>query len=117
MIYVSLYVTFSSPCPFPTLWALYVLPNNETVNFSHEVFVVGKYFCVKYQIITNSVHILTLYEEELTLITTLFTVEPPSDLKFKILNENTVEMTWRHPTSQIHGYRILVDSDTGESSS
>ncbi|XP_012693541.2 collagen alpha-1(XII) chain isoform X2 [Clupea harengus] len=43
-------------------------------------------------------------------------VEPPSDLKFKILNENTVEMTWRHPTSQIHGYRILVDSDTDEPS-
>ncbi|XP_063040582.1 collagen alpha-1(XII) chain isoform X2 [Engraulis encrasicolus] len=41
-------------------------------------------------------------------------VEPPSDLKFKILNENTVEMTWRHPTSQRDGYRIQVTSDTEE---
>ncbi|KAL2099144.1 hypothetical protein ACEWY4_005624 [Coilia grayii] len=41
-------------------------------------------------------------------------VEPPSDLKFKILNENTVEMTWRQPTSQRDGYRIQVISDTDE---
>uniref|UniRef100_A0A673M095 Collagen alpha-1(XII) chain n=1 Tax=Sinocyclocheilus rhinocerous TaxID=307959 RepID=A0A673M095_9TELE len=39
-------------------------------------------------------------------------VEPPSDLKFKILNENTVHMSWRRPSSQIQGYRIQVISDT-----
>ncbi|XP_052001055.1 collagen alpha-1(XII) chain isoform X3 [Xyrauchen texanus] len=38
-------------------------------------------------------------------------VEPPSDLKFKILNENTVQMSWRTPSSQIQGYRIQVVSD------
>ncbi|XP_028812322.1 collagen alpha-1(XII) chain isoform X2 [Denticeps clupeoides] len=41
-------------------------------------------------------------------------VEPPSDLTFKILNENTVEMSWRHPLSQIQGYKINVVSDTDE---
>uniref|UniRef100_A0A673M076 Collagen alpha-1(XII) chain n=1 Tax=Sinocyclocheilus rhinocerous TaxID=307959 RepID=A0A673M076_9TELE len=39
-------------------------------------------------------------------------VHPPSDLKFKILNENTVHMSWRRPSSQIQGYRIQVISDT-----
>uniref|UniRef100_A0A672RH16 Collagen alpha-1(XII) chain n=1 Tax=Sinocyclocheilus grahami TaxID=75366 RepID=A0A672RH16_SINGR len=39
-------------------------------------------------------------------------LEPPSDLKFKILNENTVHMSWRRPSSQIQGYRIQVISDT-----
>uniref|UniRef100_A0A672RGH6 Collagen type XII alpha 1 chain n=1 Tax=Sinocyclocheilus grahami TaxID=75366 RepID=A0A672RGH6_SINGR len=38
--------------------------------------------------------------------------KPPSDLKFKILNENTVHMSWRRPSSQIQGYRIQVISDT-----
>uniref|UniRef100_A0A672RGL2 Collagen alpha-1(XII) chain n=1 Tax=Sinocyclocheilus grahami TaxID=75366 RepID=A0A672RGL2_SINGR len=47
----------------------------------------------------------------------LFAVEPPSDLKFKILNENTVHMSWRRPSSQIQGYRIQVISDTGAFSS
>ncbi|XP_026085059.1 collagen alpha-1(XII) chain-like isoform X6 [Carassius auratus] len=41
-------------------------------------------------------------------------VEPPSDLKFKILNENTVHMSWRRPSSQIQGYRIQVISDTDD---
>ncbi|XP_067222856.1 collagen alpha-1(XII) chain isoform X4 [Chanodichthys erythropterus] len=41
-------------------------------------------------------------------------VEPPSDLKFKILNENTVQMSWRRPSSQIQGYRIQVTSDTDD---
>uniref|UniRef100_A0A3Q1GPI4 Collagen, type XII, alpha 1a n=1 Tax=Acanthochromis polyacanthus TaxID=80966 RepID=A0A3Q1GPI4_9TELE len=38
-------------------------------------------------------------------------VEPPSDLKFKILNENTVEMSWTRPSSRIEGFRIQVVSD------
>ncbi|XP_052001054.1 collagen alpha-1(XII) chain isoform X2 [Xyrauchen texanus] len=42
-------------------------------------------------------------------------VEPPSDLKFKILNENTVQMSWRTPSSQIQGYRIQVVSDADDS--
>ncbi|XP_067312279.1 collagen alpha-1(XII) chain isoform X8 [Pseudorasbora parva] len=42
-------------------------------------------------------------------------VEPPSNLKFKILNENTVQMSWRKPGSQIQGYRIQVLSDTDDS--
>ncbi|KAF0044542.1 hypothetical protein F2P81_003700 [Scophthalmus maximus] len=41
-------------------------------------------------------------------------VEPPSDLKFKIINENTVEMSWTRPSSQIEGFRIQVVSDTDE---
>uniref|UniRef100_A0A671VSP0 Collagen alpha-1(XII) chain n=1 Tax=Sparus aurata TaxID=8175 RepID=A0A671VSP0_SPAAU len=41
-------------------------------------------------------------------------VDPPSDLRFKILNENTVQMTWSRPQSRIQGYRIQVTSDTEE---
>uniref|UniRef100_A0A673FNS6 Collagen alpha-1(XII) chain n=1 Tax=Sinocyclocheilus rhinocerous TaxID=307959 RepID=A0A673FNS6_9TELE len=41
-------------------------------------------------------------------------LEPPSDLKFKILNENTVHMSWRRPSSQIQGYRIQVISDADD---
>nr|XP_046228238.1 collagen alpha-1(XII) chain isoform X2 [Scatophagus argus] len=41
-------------------------------------------------------------------------VNPPSDLRFKILNENTVQMIWSRPQSRIQGYRIQVTSDTGE---
>ncbi|KAM9340955.1 collagen alpha-1(XII) chain [Symphorus nematophorus] len=41
-------------------------------------------------------------------------VEPPSDLKFKILNENTVEMSWARPSSRIQGFRIQVTSDADE---
>ncbi|KAM9354603.1 collagen alpha-1(XII) chain [Pholidichthys leucotaenia] len=41
-------------------------------------------------------------------------VEPPSKLKFKILNENTVEMTWERPSSAIEGFRIQVTSDADE---
>uniref|UniRef100_A0A8D3DGG8 Collagen alpha-1(XII) chain n=1 Tax=Scophthalmus maximus TaxID=52904 RepID=A0A8D3DGG8_SCOMX len=37
-------------------------------------------------------------------------VDPPSDVRFKILNENTVQMIWSRPQSQIHGYRIQVTS-------
>uniref|UniRef100_A0A9J7YJA2 Collagen alpha-1(XII) chain n=1 Tax=Cyprinus carpio carpio TaxID=630221 RepID=A0A9J7YJA2_CYPCA len=43
-----------------------------------------------------------------------FVLEPPSDLKFKILNENTVHMSWRRPSSRIQGYRIQVISDTDD---
>ncbi|XP_060735731.1 collagen alpha-1(XII) chain isoform X2 [Tachysurus vachellii] len=38
-------------------------------------------------------------------------VEPPSDLKFKILNENTVLMSWRRSFSQIESYKIQITSD------
>ncbi|XP_029281105.1 LOW QUALITY PROTEIN: collagen alpha-1(XII) chain [Cottoperca gobio] len=41
-------------------------------------------------------------------------VYPPSDLRFKILNENTVQMIWSKTQSRIEGYRIQVTSDTGE---
>ncbi|XP_028250570.1 collagen alpha-1(XII) chain isoform X2 [Parambassis ranga] len=41
-------------------------------------------------------------------------VEPPSDLKFKIINENTVEMSWARPSSRIEGFRIQVVSDADE---
>uniref|UniRef100_A0A8C8FYT6 Collagen alpha-1(XII) chain n=1 Tax=Oncorhynchus tshawytscha TaxID=74940 RepID=A0A8C8FYT6_ONCTS len=43
-----------------------------------------------------------------------FTVEPPSDLRFKILNENTVQMTWNVPLTRIEGFKIQVASDTDE---
>uniref|UniRef100_A0A8B9L6C9 Collagen, type XII, alpha 1b n=1 Tax=Astyanax mexicanus TaxID=7994 RepID=A0A8B9L6C9_ASTMX len=39
---------------------------------------------------------------------------PPSDLRFKILNENTVQMTWRLPMTRIEGFRIQVASNTDE---
>eukprot|EP00064_Thunnus_orientalis_P006626 superscaffoldBa00000696_g6644 len=41
-------------------------------------------------------------------------VEPPSDLKFKILNENSVEMSWTRPSSRIEGFRIQIVSDADE---
>ncbi|XP_068607999.1 collagen alpha-1(XII) chain [Brachionichthys hirsutus] len=41
-------------------------------------------------------------------------VEPPSDLNFKILNENSVEMSWARPSSRIEGFRIQVISDADE---
>lgn len=41
------------------------------------------------------------------------TVDPPSHLRFTILNENMVEMSWVRPLARIDGYRILVTSDTG----
>uniref|UniRef100_A0A8C1VHI0 Collagen alpha-1(XII) chain n=1 Tax=Cyprinus carpio TaxID=7962 RepID=A0A8C1VHI0_CYPCA len=41
-------------------------------------------------------------------------VTPPSDLKFKILNENTVQMIWKQPLSRIEGLKVVVTSDTEE---
>uniref|UniRef100_W5KMB3 Collagen type XII alpha 1 chain n=1 Tax=Astyanax mexicanus TaxID=7994 RepID=W5KMB3_ASTMX len=41
-------------------------------------------------------------------------VEPPSDLKFNILSENTVQMSWKRPSSLIQGFRIQVVSDTDD---
>ncbi|XP_034713985.1 collagen alpha-1(XII) chain isoform X1 [Etheostoma cragini] len=43
-------------------------------------------------------------------------VEPPSDLKFKILNENSVEMTWTRPSTRIEGFRLQVVSNADEPS-
>ena len=51
---------------------------------------------------------------DITLCRLFIAVEPPSDLKFKILNENTVEMTWVRPSSTIQGFRIQVVSDAGQ---
>uniref|UniRef100_A0A6Q2ZEB7 Collagen alpha-1(XII) chain n=1 Tax=Esox lucius TaxID=8010 RepID=A0A6Q2ZEB7_ESOLU len=48
----------------------------------------------------------------LTSLPVLFAVEPPSDLKFTIINENTVQMSWTKPSQRIQGYRIQVTSDT-----
>ncbi|XP_041667909.1 collagen alpha-1(XII) chain isoform X2 [Cheilinus undulatus] len=41
-------------------------------------------------------------------------VEAPSDLKFKIINENTVDMSWTRPSSRVEGFRIQVVSDADE---
>ncbi|KAG2468793.1 COCA1 protein, partial [Polypterus senegalus] len=38
----------------------------------------------------------------------LAAVDPPSDLKFTILNENTVQMAWKSPLSRIDGYKLTV---------
>uniref|UniRef100_A0A3Q3LUA7 Collagen, type XII, alpha 1b n=1 Tax=Mastacembelus armatus TaxID=205130 RepID=A0A3Q3LUA7_9TELE len=46
---------------------------------------------------------------------TVATIDPPTDLRFKILNENTVQMLWSRPQSRIQGYRVQVTSDTDES--
>uniref|UniRef100_A0A4W5QH74 Collagen, type XII, alpha 1b n=1 Tax=Hucho hucho TaxID=62062 RepID=A0A4W5QH74_9TELE len=48
----------------------------------------------------------------LSLLSPLAVFEPPSDLRFKILNENTVQMTWKAPLTRIEGFRIQVASDT-----
>lgn len=49
------------------------------------------------------------------LISTLsFAVDPPSDLNFKIIDENTVHMSWARPADPIVGYRITVDPTTGK---
>uniref|UniRef100_A0A8C7UMG7 Collagen, type XII, alpha 1b n=1 Tax=Oncorhynchus mykiss TaxID=8022 RepID=A0A8C7UMG7_ONCMY len=48
----------------------------------------------------------------LSLLSSLAVFEPPSDLRFKILNENTVQMTWKAPLTRIEGFRIQVASDT-----
>ncbi|KAI4875292.1 hypothetical protein NFI96_022562 [Prochilodus magdalenae] len=45
----------------------------------------------------------------------MFAVEPPSGLKFNILSENTVQMSWRRPSSPVHGFRIQVVSETDDS--
>lgn len=50
----------------------------------------------------------------LTVFHLLFAVEPPSDLKFKILNENSVKMSWTRPSSHIEGFRLQVVSDAGQ---
>ncbi|XP_029902943.1 collagen alpha-1(XII) chain [Myripristis murdjan] len=42
------------------------------------------------------------------------TVDPPSDLRFKILSENAVQMIWTKPRTRIQGYRIQVTSETEE---
>uniref|UniRef100_A0A3Q0R0B0 Collagen alpha-1(XII) chain n=1 Tax=Amphilophus citrinellus TaxID=61819 RepID=A0A3Q0R0B0_AMPCI len=44
----------------------------------------------------------------------LFAVEPPSNLKFHILNENTVEMSWVRPSATIEGFRIQVQVPDGD---
>uniref|UniRef100_A0A7N6B6R2 Collagen alpha-1(XII) chain n=1 Tax=Anabas testudineus TaxID=64144 RepID=A0A7N6B6R2_ANATE len=43
-----------------------------------------------------------------------YIINPPTDLRFKILNEKTVQMIWTRPQSRIQGYRIRVSSDTEE---
>uniref|UniRef100_A0A4W5Q7W7 Collagen, type XII, alpha 1b n=1 Tax=Hucho hucho TaxID=62062 RepID=A0A4W5Q7W7_9TELE len=56
----------------------------------------------------------SLYVLELSTVfgQTRLDIEPPSDLRFKILNENTVQMTWKAPLTRIEGFRIQVASDT-----
>ncbi|XP_061158183.1 collagen alpha-1(XII) chain-like isoform X19 [Syngnathus typhle] len=41
-------------------------------------------------------------------------VDPPSDLNFKILNENTVEMSWVRPSTRIEGFRVQITSEADE---
>ncbi|XP_057679033.1 collagen alpha-1(XII) chain isoform X2 [Corythoichthys intestinalis] len=40
-------------------------------------------------------------------------VEPPSQLTFHIVDERSVQMSWRRPRSRLDGYRILVTSEEG----
>uniref|UniRef100_A0A4W3HLK4 Collagen alpha-1(XII) chain n=1 Tax=Callorhinchus milii TaxID=7868 RepID=A0A4W3HLK4_CALMI len=39
---------------------------------------------------------------------------PPMDLKYKILSESSVQMTWRRPRSRILGYRLTVTPTDGQ---
>ncbi|XP_077407183.1 collagen alpha-1(XII) chain [Vanacampus margaritifer] len=41
-------------------------------------------------------------------------VDPPSDLNFKILNENTVEMSWVRPSTRTDGFRVQITSEADE---
>ncbi|XP_055088149.1 collagen alpha-1(XII) chain isoform X2 [Periophthalmus magnuspinnatus] len=43
-------------------------------------------------------------------------VEPVSGLKFQILSESSVQMSWARPRSRVQGFRITVTSDTDEES-
>lgn len=52
--------------------------------------------------------------ENITNRTLSFAVDPPSDLNFKIIDENTVHMSWARPSEPIVGYRITVDPTTGK---
>uniref|UniRef100_A0A8D0CFC3 Collagen alpha-1(XII) chain n=2 Tax=Salvator merianae TaxID=96440 RepID=A0A8D0CFC3_SALMN len=44
----------------------------------------------------------------LLLCSTEAEVNPPSDLKFKIVDEHTVRMSWTRPSDAIEGYRITI---------
>ncbi|XP_048391729.1 collagen alpha-1(XII) chain isoform X1 [Stegostoma tigrinum] len=39
-------------------------------------------------------------------------VEPPSNLKFKILTENSVQMMWRRSPSRVQGYKLTIAPTT-----
>lgn len=110
-IYVTLCYRFVTPFSFSC-------PAQQQ-NSQLQLWSVCRWENVRPQDIKYNIHLIILSsqcEPIITFKTAFFTVEPPSDLKFKILNENTVEMTWRHPTSQRDGYRIQVTSDTGGTS-
>uniref|UniRef100_A0AAR2LH75 Collagen alpha-1(XII) chain n=1 Tax=Pygocentrus nattereri TaxID=42514 RepID=A0AAR2LH75_PYGNA len=47
-------------------------------------------------------------------LSSLNLLTPPSDLRFKILNESTVQMTWKLPLTRIEGFRIQVVSSIDE---
>lgn len=68
--------------------------------------------CSTQFIINHINHFLML--ENATNFNSLFAVDPPSNLNFKIIDENTVHMSWERPVDPIVGYRITVDSTTGE---
>ncbi|KAL2081858.1 hypothetical protein ACEWY4_021676 [Coilia grayii] len=41
-------------------------------------------------------------------------VVPPSDLRFKILNENTVQMSWTPSPTRVQGYRLQIVAESDE---
>ncbi|XP_063079246.1 collagen alpha-1(XII) chain isoform X6 [Engraulis encrasicolus] len=41
-------------------------------------------------------------------------VVPPSNLRFKILNENTVEMSWKPSPTRVRGYRLQIVAESDE---
>lgn len=90
-------------------------PNNKRANFRHEVLIVGvlpvNLLCVYLNYMIKLKRNRFWHSPDLL---PLFAVMPPSDLRFKILNEHTVEMTWKLPQSRIDGFRIQVSSGTGE---
>lgn len=131
----TFYYFFSPPPPLPVLSCLLVILTNgpqcrasvrqqqwRNVHFSPEVFVVGNLCeCLKLKKKTAPILFQAGSEiaapasgSDLTRFPVSSAVEPPSDLKFKILNENSVEMSWRRPSSRIEGFRIQVVSDSGQ---
>ncbi|XP_068197852.1 collagen alpha-1(XII) chain isoform X2 [Antennarius striatus] len=83
----------------------------STVTLHLEALTAGKNAVPHHRTVTSFRTLRTLRTSRSHLLST---VPPPSDLRFKILNENTVQMLWSRPAAPVQGYRVRVMSETGE---